>query len=177
LSQQKEKAISSRQIYKGKIINLRLDEVKLPNNQKTSREVVEHAQSVAIVALDERKNVFLVRQYRYPGQKELLEIPAGILGEGEEPVQGAQRELAEETGIKARRWQYLFSIYSSPGFTDEQIHLFYARDLQFAGQCLDEDEFIKVIKVPLEQIPQMIKQGEICDAKTIAGLLGAQLYA
>lgn len=173
---QAEKRLDSRVIYQGKILNLRVDRVKLPNNQEACREVVEHAQAVAIVAMDGHKNVFLVRQYRYPVKKELLELPAGILEAGEEPLCGAQRELAEETGIKALCWQYLFSILSTPGFTDEQIHLFLARELQFTVQDPDEDEFIKVVRVPFGQIPEMIRRGEICDAKSVAGLLGAGLY-
>jgi len=148
----------------------------LPNSQKASREVVEHAQGVAVTALDENKNVFLVRQYRYPAAKEILEIPAGLLKEGEEPFAGAQRELKEETGIEAREWQYLFSVYASPGFTDELIHLFMAQNIQVSAQELDEDEFIKVIKIPLGEVVDAIKRGEICDAKSIACLLGVKLY-
>ncbi len=176
MTRQPEMQIASRVVYQGRILNLRVDQVRLPNDQETFREVVEHAQAVAVVAVDEDRNIFLVRQYRYPVGKELLELPAGILEAKEEPLSGAQRELAEETGIMAGSWQYLFSIYSTPGFTDEQIHLFLARELHFTGQSLDEDEFIKVTKVPLEQVPEMIRRGEICDAKSIAGLLGAALY-
>jgi len=172
----RETRIASRIIYEGKIVNLRVDQVRLPNGREASREVVEHAPAVAVVALDRDQNVLLVRQYRYPVQKEVLEIPAGLVEAGEEPLAAAQRELAEETGRRARHWQLLFSIYSSPGFTDEQLHLFLAQDLEPAGgQHLDEDEFIKVAKVPLAQIPEMIRRGEICDAKSVAGLLGIRL--
>lgn len=171
-----EKTIFSNLAYKGRILNLRVDRVKLPDGREAVREVVEHAGAVAVVALDGEDHVYLVRQYRYPVQKELLEIPAGILKEGETPLAGARRELAEETGIRALCWEYLFSIYSSPGFTDEQLHLFVARDLQFFGQELDEDEFIKVVKVPFGEIPEMIKRGEIADAKSVAGLLAAGLW-
>jgi len=173
---QVEKTISSKLIYQGRILKLKVDQVMLPNAQKASREVIEHAQGVAVTALDEDKNVFLVRQYRYPTAKEILEIPAGILKEGEEPLAGAQRELREETGVEAREWQYLFSVYASPGFTDELIHLFMARNIRISAQELDADEFIKVIKIPLDQVEKAIKRGEICDAKSIACLLGVKLY-
>jgi ADP-ribose pyrophosphatase len=173
---QTEKKISSNLVYEGKILKLKVDQVMLPNSQKASREVVEHAQGVAVAALDEDRNVFLVSQYRYPAAKEILEIPAGLLEEGEEPLAGAQRELREETGIEARDWLYLFSIYSSPGFTDELIHLFMARNIHFSAQELDEDEFIKIIKIPLDHAVEAIKKGEICDAKSVACLLGVKLY-
>ncbi|MGB9846136.1 MAG: NUDIX hydrolase [Desulfotomaculales bacterium] len=145
----------------------------LPDGREATREVVEHAGAVAVVALDKEGNVYLVRQYRYPVQSELLEIPAGILKPGEAPLAGAQRELAEETGITAASWCFLFSLYSSPGFSDELLSIFLARDLQFAAQQPDEDEFIKVAKVPLREVPGMIAKGAIRDAKSIAGLLAA----
>ena len=175
---QAEIRVASRLIYAGKILNLRVDRVRLSNGREATREVAEHAPAVAVVALSREQNVLLVKQYRYPVQRELLEIPAGRLEAGEEPLTAAQRELAEETGRRARRWQPLFGIYSSPGFTNEQLHLFLAQDLEPAagGQNLDEDELIRVVEVPLAQIPEMIRRGEIGDAKSVAGLLGVRLY-
>ncbi|RKO68164.1 NUDIX hydrolase [Desulfofundulus salinus] len=166
-----EKKLDSRMVYRGKILNLRVDTVLLPDGRTGTREVVEYAGAVAIVALNEKKEVFLVRQYRYPVGKELLEIPAGKIENGEEPLQCAQRELAEETGLRAERWQPLCSFYSTPGFTSEKMYLFLARDLNQEGQHPDEDEFVQVVKVPLDEALAMLWRGEICDAKSTAGLL------
>lgn len=168
-----EKTINSEIIYRGKILNLKVDNVELPGGRQARREVVEHAGAVAVVAVDEEENVFLVKQYRYPVQEELLEIPAGMIEPGENPLQCAQRELEEETGIKALSWQFLFGFYSTPGFCDERLHIYLARDLQFVRQRLEADESIQVFKLPLGKAPEMIERGEIRDAKSIAGLLGA----
>ncbi|MDQ0287711.1 ADP-ribose pyrophosphatase [Desulfofundulus luciae] len=166
-----EKKLDSRVVYRGKILNLRVDTVLLPDGRTGTREVVEYAGAVAIVALNEKKEVFLVRQYRYPVGKELLEIPAGKIENGEEPLQCAQRELAEETGLRAKRWQPLCSFYSTPGFTSEKMHLFLARDLSQEGRHPDEDEFVQVVKVSLDEALAMLWRGEICDAKSTVGLL------
>jgi ADP-ribose pyrophosphatase len=166
-----EKKLDSRVVYRGKILNLRVDTVLLPDGRTGTREVVEYTGAVAIVALNEKKEVFLVRQYRYPVGKELLEIPAGKIEDGEEPLQCAQRELAEETGLRAERWQLLCSFYSTPGFTSEKMYLFLARDLNQEGQHPDEDEFVQVVKVPLDEALTMLWRGEICDAKSTVGLL------
>lgn len=169
-----EKKVDSQIIYRGKILNLRVDTVALPNGRTGTREVVEYAGAVAVVALNEAKEVFLVRQYRHPVNKELVEIPAGKMEEGEEPLHCAQRELEEETGLKAGRWQALCSFYSTPGFTNERMHLFLARDLQMVEQHPDEDEFVQLVRVPLEEALAMIWRGEICDAKSTVGLLVVQ---
>jgi len=168
-----EKRLDSRMVYRGKILNLRVDTVLLPDGRTGTREVVEYAGAVAVVALNEQKEVFLVRQYRYPVERELLEIPAGKIEKGEDPLQCAKRELAEETGLRAERWQQLCSFYSTPGFTSEKMHLFLARDLHLERQHLDEDEFVQVVKVPLDEALAMIWRGDICDAKSTAGLLAA----
>lgn len=149
-----------------------MDNVGLDDGNKTSREVVEHVGGVAVVALDGQDNVCLVKQYRYPVQEELLEIPAGMIEPGEDSLACAQRELLEETGITAQSWQLLFSLYSSPGFTNELLTLYLARELNFSSQSLDQDESIKVLKVPLKKALEMIMQGKIQDAKSVAGLLG-----
>ena len=159
----------SERIYKGRQVGLRLDKVVLPEGRKTIREVVEHAPCVAIVALDSKDNVLLVRQFRHPAGKVLLEIPAGGIDPGEEPEAGAIRELEEETGRHARKLERLGGFYSSPGFCTEYLHLFLATELEKGRRSADEDEIIEVVPTPLKEIPNLIASGAICDAKSIAG--------
>ncbi|MFA5384278.1 MAG: NUDIX hydrolase [Eubacteriales bacterium] len=168
-----EKTLSSELVYRGKIINLKVDRVELAGGRTAVREVVGHAGAVAVVAVDSDENVLLVRQYRYPAGKELLEIPAGMVEQGEDPLSSAKRELTEETGARASFWRYLFGFYSSPGFCDEYLRVYLARELEFTSQNLDEDESIELVKIPLSRVPEEIERGGIQDAKSIAGLLGA----
>ncbi len=169
----RELMTSSKTIYQGKIVNLRVDEVSLPNGKTSKREVVEHAGAVAIVPINEKGELLLVRQYRYAAGMALLEIPAGKLEPGEDFVACAGRELTEETGYAAGRLKHMISFYSTPGFTNEQIHLFLATGLTLKKQNLDEDEFIEVETVGLKQAQEMVMSGAIRDAKSIAGILAA----
>ena len=169
-----EKMLTSKRIYEGKILNLRVDQVVLPDGTTGSREVVEHSGAVAVVALDDMGNVMLVKQYRYATGEELIEIPAGKLNEGENPEECAVRELREETGYDAKKVTKLASFYSTPGFSSEKLNLFLATGLSYAGQHLDQDEFVEIIKVKLSQALNMVDSGEIKDAKSITGLLMAQ---
>ncbi|MCL6610034.1 MAG: NUDIX hydrolase [Peptococcaceae bacterium] len=168
-----EKKLSSETVYRGKIINLRVDRVELPNGLSTEREVVEHGGAVAVVPVDENNEVIMVSQYRHPAGKVLLEVPAGRLEEGEDPAACAARELREETGYEAREMRLLFSFYTTPGFTNEVICLYLARGLVYRGGSPDEDEFIRLRRVPLEKALEMVCRGEICDAKSIIGILAA----
>lgn len=172
----KEKMISSKRIYEGRIINLRVDAVVLPDGKTTNREIVEYAGAVAIVPVNEKGELLLVRQYRYAVGETLLEIPAGKMEPGESYAACAGREMVEETGYEAGNLKHLISFYSTPGFTNEQIHLFLATDLVPKKQDLDEDEFIEVEIVSLKKAPEMILSGEICDAKSVAGILAALNY-
>lgn len=169
-----EKTVSSEMVYKGSILNLRVDEVELPNGKTVKREVVEHRGAVAVVPLDDKNQLLMVRQYRYPVGKALLEVPAGKLEEGEDPMVCAARELAEETGCEARELKQLFGFYSTPGFTTEKLYVFLARGLKCLDSHPDEDEFIEISRVPLERALEMIDSGEICDAKSIIGILAAK---
>ncbi|MFZ5632249.1 MAG: NUDIX hydrolase [Bacillota bacterium] len=169
-----EKTIGSETVYRGKIVNLRVDEVELPNGNNTRREVVEHGGAVAVVPINEKNEVLMVRQYRYPVGKVLLEIPAGKLEKGEDPAACAARELEEETGFKAGSMKHLFSFYSTPGFTNEILYLYLAGGLTHLGIHPDEDEFIQLHYVPLERALEMVDRGEICDAKSIIGILAAK---
>ncbi|NLB18097.1 MAG: NUDIX hydrolase, partial [Syntrophomonadaceae bacterium] len=134
-----EKMKKSEMIFAGRMIKLRSDTVVLPNGKEATRECIEHPGAVAIVALDEQERVCMVRQYRYPVGQELLEIPAGKLSPGENPLDCARRELLEETGISAGHWEKLFSYYSTPGFCDEMLHMYLARDLSMGESQPDED--------------------------------------
>ncbi len=171
MSDYTEKVLSSRDVYKGRIINLRVDTVVLPNGRTSTREIVEHAGAVAIVPVNEKGELLMVRQYRHAVGKILLEIPAGKLEPGEEPEDCAGRELLEETGFEAERLTRLFSLYSSPGFINEKVYLYLATGLKLKGQNLDDDEFVDVVPVPSERVLEMIWTGEICDAKSVNGIL------
>lgn len=171
-----EKKLSSQTVYNGKIINLRLDEVELPNGKKGTREVVEYNGAVAVVALNSRREVLMVRQFRYAVGEILLEIPAGKINQGEEPEKSARRELSEETGYDASEWRQLTAFYSTPGFTTEKLYVYLASGLDFSGQHTDDDEFIQVESYPLEELLAMLDRQEIKDAKSIVGLLSAKRF-
>jgi len=166
-----EKILNSEYLYRGHIVKLRLDQVRLPNQRVVAREIVEHRGAVAMVALDAQENVLLVRQYRPGAQREMLEIPAGTLEEGEDPALCAVRELKEETGYSAAQWESLGHFYSSPGFCTEKMYLFLARQLTIGTAMPEDDEAIALAPMPLAQAVQAIEQGEIVDAKTMVGLL------
>lgn len=168
--------IDSETVFTGKIITVRKDQVRLPDNRQGIREVVKCADAVAIVALTDADEVLMVRQYRHPTGRELLEIPAGKIEGGEDPLGCAQRELEEETGYRAGDWRQICSFYTSPGFCTEQLHLLLASDLSKYTQKLDQDEFIEVEKIPILVAVQMVAGGEILDAKTIIGLLAAENF-
>lgn len=169
----REKTLSSKYVFRGKILNVRVDAVLLPDGRESTREVVEYSGAVAVVALTAAMEVVLVRQYRYPIGRGLIEVPAGKIEEGEEPEACARRELMEEAGYKAGSWRCLGRFYSTPGFTSELMHLYLAQDLTLYEQAPDEDEFVQVVRVPFEKALEMVLLGEICDAKSICGLLWA----
>lgn len=164
-----ERTLDSQRIYEGRIINLRVDMVVLPSGRKATREVVEHGECVAIVALDSEDNALLVRQFRQPVGRALLEIPAGGIEPGEEPAESAIRELEEETGYHAGKVRRLGGFYSTPGFCTEYLHLFLATDLEPGSHSPMEDEVIDVVRIPLSEVTNLVTSGEICDAKSIAG--------
>ena len=167
-----ERMVSSQTIFEGKIIKVTLDQAQLPDGKLAAREVVYHPGGVAVLALDENKNVALVRQFRYPIQQELLELPAGKLDHGSEGhLLGAQRELSEETGLEAAKWTYLGYTLASPGFCDEALHMYLAQDLKRVGQHLDEDEFLNVETMPFDELVKQVMDGTITDAKTVATTL------
>lgn len=172
----KETTLSRETVYDGSIIRVERDKVCLPNGNEAVREVVRHQGGVCVCAIDGDLNLYFVRQYRYPFAAELLELPAGKLDvEGEDPYDGALRELKEETGIVAADMMPLGELYSSVGFCDESIHMYLAVNIEQKEQCLDEDEFINVEKIPLGEAVQMCLKGELKDAKTVACILKAYI--
>jgi ADP-ribose pyrophosphatase len=166
-----EERIGGELVYDGRVVHLEVDRVRLPNGHETIREVVRHQGAVVMLALDGERRVLLVRQYRYPVGRILLELPAGKLDPGEEPLACARRELAEETGVGARRWQQLGTLLTTPGFTDEAIHVFLATGLEpVEGASPDEDELLQAVRIPLWELEEMVRNGEVQDAKTLAAL-------
>ena len=166
-----EKTLSSQPVYSGRVVKLRVDTVKLASGRETKREIVEHSDCVAIVVTDGDNNVLLVKQFRKPAEKELLEIPAGGIEAGEDPLTTVQRELSEETGYRAKKVTRLGGFYSAPGYCTEYLHLFLATELAPNHLIAEDTEEIEVVRVALSQIPELITSGAICDAKSIAGLL------
>lgn len=164
-----EKRIASKQLFSGRMLKLRQDEVELPNGTHAQREIIEHPGAVAIVPLLNQQ-VVLVRQYRYATEKILLEIPAGKLNPNENPDECAVRELEEETGYKAKTLRKLSSVYTTPGFTNEVIHIYLAQDLIETCPKPDEDEFIDREIYTYSQLSKLVNTGEIIDAKTLLGL-------
>ncbi len=170
---QLEQPKSSKIIYRGRVVTLRLDEVELPHGEVVTREIIEHRGAVAIVPLLDEATVVMVRQFRLAANEYLLEVPAGTLERGEEPVVCAHRELNEEIGYRAGEMVPLFQQYLAPGYSSEVLHVFLARDLTKTQQATDPDESIEVVFTPVSEIKEMIMRGEIKDAKSIAGLLMA----
>ncbi len=169
----KETVTSSKRLFDGRILNLRLDTVLLPNGKTSQREIVEHRGAVAMVPMLDDKTVILVRQYRGAAGGSLLEIPAGTRDQDEDVEVCARRELGEEINYAAERMIKLFQSFMAPGYSTEVIHTFLALDLTPAGGHLDEDEFLEIVPMPLTEALNMIKTGEIVDAKSISGLLYA----
>jgi ADP-ribose pyrophosphatase len=172
-----ETLVSSQHVYQGRVLNLRVDDVRLPDGKQTIREVVEHHGAVAIVALDENNNVLLVRQYRHAAGRLLVELPAGTLEPGEEPLACAARELGEETGYRAATFEPLITIYPSPGYSTEVVHIFIARSLQAGPAHPESDEYIELMHMPLGEAVAMIARGEveIYNGIAVTGLLAAAL--
>lgn len=170
-----ETPLSAEYRFRGRIINLRLDRVRLPNGREASREVIEHPGGVGILPLTDRDEVLLVRQFRYPYREELLEIPAGKRDPGEGPLACGVRELREETGATADRLTPLGQVYPSPGYCAEVIHLYLATGLHFGASSPDEDEFLEPVRLPLAQAVEQVLAGEIRDSKTQTALLKAAL--
>ncbi|MDK8275991.1 MAG: NUDIX hydrolase [Peptoniphilus duerdenii] len=165
-----ERTIKSEKVYSGKILSVKLSTVELPDQKYSKREIVLHDNAVAVVAIQDDK-ILLVKQYRISVDKIIYEVPAGMIEHDENPKDAALRELEEETGYRAKNIEYLTEFYSTPGFCTEKLSIFYAKDLEFVGQNLDEGENLEVVEMPLEEAMSMIESGEIMDGKTISSIL------
>lgn len=166
-----EKKISSKNIFKGKVISLYKDTVLLQNGKEATRELVKHNGGVCIVALTENEEVYVVEQFRYPFNKVILEIPAGKIDINEDPLSCGKRELEEETGLIAQHYENLGDFYPTVGYTNEIIYTYMATNLSLSKQNLDEDEFLNVKKIPLKDLYNMVMNGEIQDGKTQTAIL------
>ncbi len=162
--------LQTRRVYEGDIISLRVDNLQTDEGSRATREVVEHNGGVVIACQPNQTDVLLVRQYRYSIDCELIELPAGRIELGEEPLLAAQRELVEETGYQAEEWSRIAAMVSAPGFCNEMLYLYRAEKVHFVGKQLDDDEETEVLSPTLEEAWRMVLSGEINDAKTIAGL-------
>ncbi|MFD2371856.1 NUDIX domain-containing protein [Brevibacillus sp. GCM10020057] len=165
-----EKTISSQSIYDGRIIKVKVDEVQLPNGKTAKREIVHHQGAVAVMPITDDGKLVAVRQFRKPLERTIVEIPAGKLEPGEEPLSCAIRELEEETGYVAKKMELLSSFYTSPGFADELLHVYVATGLTKGESRPDEDEFVDVLELTLAEARELHRSGEIRDAKTVVAL-------
>ncbi|MEW5819863.1 MAG: NUDIX hydrolase [Cyanobacteriota bacterium] len=173
-----ETTISSEIIYQGKIVSLKRDFAKLVDGQEKLREVVIHPGGVVVAAFTENNELLLVKQYRYPAQEELIELPAGKLEPGENPDEAIKRELEEECGFMAEYWEKLAAVYATPGFCTEKLHLYKAHGLIPTKRNLDDGEFLDYFSLPVREVWNLVVEGKIKDAKSVAllGLVGANKY-
>lgn len=174
--------LASKRIHSGRVINLDVDTVRFPNGSTGELEIIRHPGAAAVLPFASDPHgadptILLIEQYRYAANGPLIEIPAGRVNPGEAPELCARRELLEEVGVKAGRLERLTTIWTTPGFTDERIHLFWASDLTADKHAREPDEFIEVTPKPLSEVLTLIRDGVICDAKTVLGILYAAGFA
>jgi ADP-ribose pyrophosphatase len=169
-----ETVLASERVYEGRILNLRVDEIRTSTGVEALREIVENGGAVAIVALDEQQRVVLVRQYRHAVRSLVVEVPAGKLDGAEDPLEGAERELREETGFRAGRYERLGRFYPAPAWSTEFVHLYLATQLTPGPTQPEADEAIELLRVPLAETGELIQAGVIIDGKTMAALLLAE---
>jgi ADP-ribose pyrophosphatase len=165
----RERVLATREVFAGRILTLRVDDVEAADGHRSTREIVVTKGAAAILCVHDGDIIF-VRQYRHPTNEVLLEIPAGIVDDGEEPEQTAARELVEEVGLRPRSIEHLVTYYAAPGFTDHSVAVFYTDDVEPAEQQLDEGEVIEIERRPLADVKRLLTSGEINDAKTLIAL-------
>ena len=166
-----EETLSSKIAFNGEILNVRVDEIRLPGGRKSTREIIEHSDAVAVVPIDRNGNMILVKQYRRGAGKDLLEIPAGCVEPGENPEETVKRELQEEIGYLPNKITRMGGFYASPGYNTEYLYLYLATELVPAKLHAEDTDSIEVVPVPIKSITDYIKSGKICDAKSVAGIL------
>ncbi|MFA5760741.1 MAG: NUDIX hydrolase [Dehalococcoidales bacterium] len=166
-----EETLSSKIAFNGEILNVRVDEIRLPGGRKSTREIIEHSDAVAVVPIDRNGNMILVKQYRRGAGKDLLEIPAGCVEPGENPEETVKRELQEEIGYLPNKITSMGGFYASPGYNTEYLYLYLATELVPAKLHAEDTDSIEVVPVPIKSITDYIKSGKICDAKSVAGIL------
>lgn len=169
-----EKTIKVDNIYEGKILSLRVETVEMPDKKYSKREIVDHMKGVGIIAFDGEDSIYLVRQYRKAIDEFTIEIPAGLVEANEKPIETAKRELQEEIGFKPLDIEYLFDMHASPGFTNDKLSFFLAKDLEESKLEEDEDEFLETKSFKIEDVYNMVINGEITDAKTIIAVMYAK---
>lgn len=168
-----EKKLTSKQIFDGKVVKLFVDTVELPDGSEAIREIVRHPGAVCVIPVTKDMDVVTVKQYRYAFEQIMLEIPAGKLEPGENPLEAVKRELEEESGVVAGKIEYLGEIFTTVAIFDEKIHLYLATELEFKNAHPDEDEFLEVETIPLSELYNMVMDGDIKDAKTQIAILKA----
>jgi len=167
----KESKVDGEIIYSGNILKLHRDEVEFPDKHKSVREVVEHSGGVSVIAENEEGKVLLIKQYRYPVDEVIYEIPAGKLEEDEEPAECASRELREETGYQPESVKEIFRFYPTPGYSTETIYIFKAENSKYVGRELDEGEYIEVVPKSREELKELYNDGKIKDSKTLIAVM------
>ncbi|MDD4923564.1 MAG: NUDIX hydrolase [Dehalococcoidales bacterium] len=166
-----EETLSSKAVFKGDLFSVRIDEIRLSDGSTSTREIVEHSDAVVVVPIDRSGNILLVKQYRRAAGKDLLELPAGGVEPGENPLETVRRELQEEIGYLPNKIISMGGFYASPGYNTEYLHLYLASDLAPAKLHAEDTDSIEVVPVPIKSITDYIKSGKICDAKSVAGIL------
>ena len=166
-----EKTLKTETIYKGRKFSFCSDDVLLPNGDTSKRDYIKHPGGVTVAALNDKNELYFVKQFRYPFMGVVTELPAGTLEINEDPLEAGKRELREETGIVGGEYYSLGEFYPSTGYTNEIIYLYYTRVKEIKNQNLDEDEFINVVKIPLKEAYQMVLKGELKDGKSQAAIL------
>lgn len=169
-----EKKLTSKQVFDGVVVKLFVDEVELPDGKKSVREVVRHPGAVCVIPIDENGDVIMIKQFRYPFEEVLYEIPAGKLEIGEDPYEAAKRELEEETGVNASKIEYIGTMYTTVAILDEKIHMYLATGITYKDAHPDEGEFLEVEKIPLSTLVNMVMDGKIPDSKTQIAILKAE---
>ncbi len=162
--------IQSEVVFRGKVFDIRQDQIRFPDGKRTKIDIVEHSGAVTILPIDETGSIWFIRQYRHPAGKELFELPAGVMNEGEDPAESAQRELREEIGMAANQLRLLGEFFLAPGYSTEYMYVYLATDLRVAPLQADDDESIQIEKIPIEQVSTIVRSGRIQDAKSLAAL-------